>query len=230
MFDALQQYSSVVPFRTAEQPGRIITRVSRADQGEASQQTTQSISVFPGQQETGPDGQKKDSVELSKEAEEIHQLQARDREVRAHEAAHASVGGAYAGSPTYSFQRGADGQSYAVGGEVSIDVSPISGDPEATLQKAQQVQAAALAPAEPSAQDLKVAQRAAAMAAKARVEMFQQHAKELSSTKDKSPGTTLDNVAAADDGGVKRAGSYQNASASGASSSLGAISRLDIRA
>ena len=129
------------------------------------------VRTVPGQEEVGPDGRKRDSFELSQEAEEIRKLQARDREVRAHEAAHAAAGGTFAGSPSYSFERGPDGQSYATGGEVSIDVSPVSGDPQATLQKAQQIRAAALAPAEPSAQDMKVAQRAQSMAAKARADL-----------------------------------------------------------
>ena len=140
---------------------------------------TRYVRTVPGQQETGADGRQRDSFELSQEAEEIRKLQVRDREVRAHEAAHAAAGGAYAGSPSYTFKRGPDGQSYATGGEVSIDVSSIKGDPQATLQKAQQVRAAALAPAEPSAQDMKVAQRAQSMAAKARMELSEEVAKTL---------------------------------------------------
>ncbi|MEM6357195.1 MAG: putative metalloprotease CJM1_0395 family protein, partial [Pseudomonadota bacterium] len=42
-------------------------------------------------------------------------------------------------------------------GSVSIDVSPVPGDPEATIAKMQQVKAAALAPAEPSSADRRVA-------------------------------------------------------------------------
>jgi len=58
-----------------------------------------------------------------------------------------------------------------VGGEVSIDTSPEPGDPEATLQKMRRVRAAALAPAYPSSQDLKVASNAASQAAKAMAEI-----------------------------------------------------------
>ncbi len=101
----------------------------------------------------------------------IAALVARDREVRSHEQAHAAAGGQYAGSPTYSFVRGPDGLNYAVGGEVSIDTSPVSGDPEATLRKAQVIRAAASAPAEPSPQDRRVAAQAASLEADARVEL-----------------------------------------------------------
>ncbi len=103
--------------------------------------------------------------------QQIAALASRDREVRSHEQAHTAVGGSYAGAPTYSFKRGPDGQAYAVGGEVSIDVSPIPNDPAATLRKMEVVQQAALAPAEPSAQDLRVAAQAQVLAAQARSEL-----------------------------------------------------------
>lgn len=104
----------------------------------------------------------------------VDQLASRDREVRAHEQAHAAVGGQYAGSPTYTYQRGPDGVSYAIGGEVSIDTSPIPNDPEATLRKAEQIARAANAPAEPSGQDRSVAAQAAKLAQQARVEISRQ--------------------------------------------------------
>ncbi len=139
------------------------------------------VRTEPGQKLTKPDGSPRDSFELSREAEEIRQLQARDKEVRAHEAAHAAAGGSYAGSPSYSFSRGPDGRSYATGGEVSIDISSIPGDPEATLQKASQVRAAALAPVQPSAQDMRVASRALAMASEARQTIASDASVELNS-------------------------------------------------
>ena len=107
----------------------------------------------------------------AQQQQQITELASRDREVRSHEQAHAAVGGSYAGAPTYSFKRGPDGQTYAVGGEVSIDVSPIPNDPAATLRKMEVVQQAALAPAEPSAQDLRVAAQAQVLAAQARSEL-----------------------------------------------------------
>jgi hypothetical protein len=139
------------------------------------------VRTVPGQDETRPDSRKRDSLELSQEAQDILKLQLRDSEVRAHEAAHAAAGGAFAGAPSYKFERGPDGQTYAVGGEVSIDVSPVAGDPEATLRKAQQIRAAALAPAVPSAQDMKVAQRAQKMATDARMALSEELSEELKS-------------------------------------------------
>ena len=108
---------------------------------------------------------------LKLEQEQIQELAARDREVRAHEQAHAAVAGQYAKGTSYTYQRGPDGVSYAVGGEVQIDTSEIPGDPEATLRKAQQLRRAAHAPADPSAQDARVAAQAAQMEQQARVEL-----------------------------------------------------------
>lgn len=69
----------------------------------------------------------------------VSKLAKRDREVRAHEAAHQAASGGLAGAASFSYTRGADGKVYAVAGEVSIDTSPVQGDPEATLQKATQI-------------------------------------------------------------------------------------------
>lgn len=102
----------------------------------------------------------------------VKQLSERDREVRVHEQAHASVGGGLAGSPSYDFKRGPDGVQYAVSGEVSIDVAPVNGDPEKTLEKMRTVKSAALAPAEPSSQDRQVAAKATQQESSARAELL----------------------------------------------------------
>lgn len=114
-----------------------------------------------------------DTLELSPEArKQLAELKARDTQVRAHEAAHLSAGGGVVrGGASFSYQRGPDGGMYAVGGEVSIDASPVPDNPRATIAKAQQIRAAALAPADPSSQDRKVAAAAAAMASQAATEL-----------------------------------------------------------
>ncbi|WP_319380920.1 putative metalloprotease CJM1_0395 family protein [Thiomicrorhabdus sp.] len=102
----------------------------------------------------------------------LTQLKTRDQEVKAHEAAHLHAAGGYArGGMSFSYQTGPDGQKYAIGGEVGIDVSPIAGDPQKTLEKARQVHAAALAPAQPSTQDFRVAAQAMQMQQQALMEM-----------------------------------------------------------
>lgn len=101
-----------------------------------------------------------DKVDDKKEEEQVRQMQTRDGEVRAHERAHAAAAGALGGAPSFTFERGPDGKSYAVAGEVQIDVSPVSDDPEATIRKMQQVKHAALAPRDPSGPDRAIAQTA----------------------------------------------------------------------
>lgn len=118
------------------------------------------------------------------ERAQVERLRATDRKVRAHEAAHASVGGAFAGSPSFQFVTGPNGQVFAVAGEVPIDVSPVRGDPEATIAKMQVVKAAALAPADPSSQDFKVAAAAEAQRQKAQAELNAQKQDELSGADD----------------------------------------------
>jgi hypothetical protein len=105
------------------------------------------------------------------ELKQIEELRDRDTEVRLHEEAHARVGGQYAGSPSYEYQKGPDGNNYAVGGEVMIDVAEIPGDPQATIDKMQTVRAAALAPAEPSGADRAIAADASRKIAAAQAEI-----------------------------------------------------------
>jgi SprA-related family len=100
------------------------------------------------------------------------QLRRTDQHVRAHEQAHLAASGGYAkGGPSFTFATGPDGQLYAVGGEVSIDTSPIVGDPKATIQKAETIRAAADAPADPSSQDRAVAAQATQMEIAAQQEL-----------------------------------------------------------
>jgi hypothetical protein len=97
------------------------------------------------------------------EQEEVNKLQARDREVRAHEAAHTAAAGSLAvGGASFTYQQGPDGRMYAVGGEVHLSVS--SGKtPAESKARAQQMRAAALAPADPSSQDMAVASKASSL-------------------------------------------------------------------
>jgi SprA family protein len=123
-------------------------------------------------------------ADLSQEERQaLTELKTRDREVRAHEQAHLGAAGPYAkGPPSFEFQTGPDGKPYAVGGEVQIDTSEISGNPEATLVKAQTIKRAATAPANPSAQDRQVAAQASRMEIEARKEIQEQRTEEAGST------------------------------------------------
>ena len=101
----------------------------------------------------------------------VQRLAARDREVRAHEQAHVSAASNIAGKPSFSYVTGPDAQRYAVSGEVQIDTSREPGSPEATIAKMKQVKRAALAPAQPSAQDKSVALAAEANIREAEAEI-----------------------------------------------------------
>jgi hypothetical protein len=90
--------------------------------------------------------------------------------VRAHERAHAAAAGALAGAPSYQYERGPDGRSYAVSGEVQISMPVDSGDPQATIRTMERVKRAALAPQSPSDADRAVAAHAEAQITAARRE------------------------------------------------------------
>ncbi|TRW98100.1 putative metalloprotease CJM1_0395 family protein [Candidatus Methylobacter oryzae] len=119
----------------------------------------------------------KNNGELSEsDLKVVSQLKKRDAEVKSHEAAHlAAAGGIATGGASFKYQQGPDGVQYAISGEVRIDTSPVPGDPAATLQKADTIRRAALAPAEPSGPDMQAAAGATAMAAKAQAELMQKN-------------------------------------------------------
>ena len=124
----------------------------------------------PGKKEEGGTHANQASLTAEQQAE-VSKLQKIDREVRQHEMAHMAAGaGMVTSGASYTYTRGPDGQNYAVAGEVSIDTSP-GRTPEETIARAERIQAAALAPADPSPQDRSVAAQAAQMAAQARQEL-----------------------------------------------------------
>ncbi len=119
---------------------------------------------------------------------EVEKLQETDRHVHMHEQAHMAAGGGLAGAATYTYRTGPDGKRYAVGGEVSIDVSPEK-DPQRTIAKMQRVEAAALAPSDPSPQDMAVARNAERTKAAANQELRQQEQeKKTGSAQSTAPG------------------------------------------
>jgi len=154
--------------------------VSASALGRAAVADTEEGKDGEGQKQSAAGG---DSVELSPEAQKmLDSLKARDREVRAHEAAHVAAGaGVVTGGAQFTQQRGPDGNMYAIGGEVGIDASPIPNDPQGTMAKARQIASAALAPADPSPQDRSVAASARQMEAKAASELANSKADERKS-------------------------------------------------
>ena len=117
--------------------------------------STKSLSASEGKSSAGmtdPTGKPLSQEQVA----QVRQLAARDAEVRQHEQSHlAASGGLAKGGASYSMQTGPDGKQYAVGGEVSIDVSPGKSSKE-TISKERIIQAAVLAPADPCGQDRSV--------------------------------------------------------------------------
>ncbi len=171
--------------RTPGQPPAPLTYERPQVNAELAAQNGQDDLPDNGQDESaGRQGAEQEQQQQA-EQREIEELERRDAEVRAHEQAHAATGGQYASAPQYEFETGPDGRRYAVGGQVSIDISEES-TPEQTIRKMQQVRAAALAPVEPSPQDLQVAAEATQKAFEARVELAEDNRETLQATQEES--------------------------------------------
>lgn len=146
---------------------------ARAASNAGAQAPDDGSSATAPQRPGGTSGSK--GAQLSEaDQQRVRELQQRDREVRAHELAHVAAGaGLILRGASFTYETGPDGQRYAIGGEVTIDTSP-GKTAEETLSKASRIKAAALAPADPSPQDMQVAGKADMMASDARAELAQQ--------------------------------------------------------
>ncbi|MFC1619150.1 putative metalloprotease CJM1_0395 family protein [Candidatus Neomarinimicrobiota bacterium] len=161
-------------------PGRTDETTERGKPDSASSDTAasepDSTTKNPGSTDLTPE-----------EKEQVRELKEQDTRVRRHEQAHVTAGGRYIKSRAqFQFELGPDGKLYAVSGEVQIDTSKVPDDPEATIQKAQTVRRAALAPSDPSAQDRSVASDANRLEFEARMEITQQRVEESRPTDESS--------------------------------------------
>ncbi len=130
----------------------------------------------------------------AEEERTIRELQARDREVRAHEQAHLNSLGQYrSGGASYTYTTGPDGKQYATSGEVPVNISPES-TPEQTITKAQTVRRAALAPAEPSGADRAAAASASQLEAQARAELNAERSESEPKVESAEPSETEPNT------------------------------------
>ncbi len=103
----------------------------------------------------------------------VRDLQAKDRQVRAHEQAHVAASGRISVSaPMYEYETGPDGRRYAVGGSVNYNV-PQARTPEEEKLLAQQLRQMALAPMDPSPKDRSIAAEASVKESKATREIIQ---------------------------------------------------------
>jgi hypothetical protein len=152
------------PQRTGSEPDKAVQPNDQTDSKTSNNQSEDQTTIQADSAAKDVSSQKLTQAEL----QFLQELKQTDTKVRSHEMAHIAAGGRYITSgANFTYQRGPDGQNYAVGGEVSIDTSPVPGDPQATIQKMRQVKNAALAPANPSSQDMKVASKASQSASKA---------------------------------------------------------------
>ncbi|MDT3333900.1 putative metalloprotease CJM1_0395 family protein [Shewanella sp. SP1S1-7] len=163
-------------------------QLEKQAQEEASQKQQAVAAEQAKQQQSQAQSQAQQAQEQVKQAQEkaqalqqqqLDSLKARDSEVKAHEHAHATVGGQYAQSPSFKYEKGADGQRYATDGEVQIDVSAVGGDPLATINKMKQVYAAAMAPVDPSSADIRVAAEALQKMNEAKVKLAEERQQQI---------------------------------------------------
>lgn len=184
--------TNVSAFVPAAQDGRSALRGAQDDDSKSGETSTKSAEEPATKVSLSKDAKAQLGEELSdSDKQKVAELKRRDAEVRAHEHAHLAAAGGYAnGGIHYEFQRGPDDKQYAVGGHVSIDASPIAGDPQRTIQKAQIVRRAALAPADPSSTDRRVASQAQAMERQARAELAKEQAEKL----EEDRGTSEENT------------------------------------
>ncbi|NRD73926.1 hypothetical protein HQQ94_11905 [Shewanella sp. VB17] len=155
--------------------------------GESEQTSPPIFTPYEGDPEETKRSRDENVEELIIEQQVLAQLAKRDAEVRAHEQAHASVGGSLAQSPRLSYEQGSDGRRYAVDGEVSIDISVVAGNPLATVNKMRQVYAAAMAPSNPSIADIQVAAEAMKKLNQAKAELVSQRQQAVPSIEEMAP-------------------------------------------
>jgi len=130
--------------------------------------------------------------ELSEEDQrKVDELAKIHQHVQKHEQAHLAAAGGYArGGAQYEYVSGPDGKRYAVAGHVNMDTSRES-EPQDTLQKANVVRKAALAPSDPSASDRQIAAAMSKMAEEARTEIRNENLESARTQPSKGPSSDV---------------------------------------
>jgi len=135
----------IVDPRTLTEAQAVAGGISRAEYRQAVEDNKDSSS---------PTGSSSSAANLDPaEKAVVSQLQARDSAVRQEEEAHAAAAGPYGSAPQYTYQIGPDGNAYAIGGHVDVNVS-VSGSAEDRDRALATLQNAALAPNAPSGADM----------------------------------------------------------------------------
>ena len=174
------QYSTVAPDHGGTSSEKYKDTVTLSANGVEKSRNGETTAINGSSSDTVSDAeatqrantQKQGKLELTPaEQKVVEKLKARDQQVKTHEMAHLASAGQYAkGGASYSYEFGPDGQRYAIGGEVPIDLSK-GKTPEETMQKMEAIKRAALAPADPSSADRAVASTATALENQARQEL-----------------------------------------------------------
>ena len=94
-------------------------------------------------------------------------LELSQTQIQRHVESHLAVSTQHSSPPNYQY-RPFDGDLYVVSGDVLFDTSAEPNDPQATLEKAQLIRMASMAPTDPTLQDRNAAQQAIMMAAQAK--------------------------------------------------------------
>lgn len=90
----------------------------------------------PAADDTGAPETSSRTEELSAQQQrEVQTLERTERQVRADERAQRAAAGAYSDGVQLRYSVGPDGRRYVVAAEVALDVTPVPGDPAATLRK-----------------------------------------------------------------------------------------------
>ena len=184
-----------------------------------SEKTEKNQTIIKAEDEKRKAEEKKDKAEDEKDSQ-VRELKQIQNEVIAHEAAHQAAAGDLGGGVSYTYTQGPDGKRYITGGEVPIRFKE-GATPEETLRNMQKVQAAANAPADPSGQDMKVAAKAAALAAQARNEISQEREESSEHTEIVARGTPIIEA-------VKREDEQQDPEKNGVMSILATVKELQI--
>ena len=145
--------------------------IERAAVGEVPADATAQVTERKEQKDAGeraPQPKPTGQPLTADEQREVNRLADVDRRVKAREQAYMAASRGLARAATVRYVTGPDGRQYAVDANVQIDTTPIEGNPEQTLAKAEAAEAAALAAADPTPNDRLTAARARRMADEAR--------------------------------------------------------------
>lgn len=172
-----------------EQPGAVQNDDSRADMREEELDSRDQDPAGRGEdhRRNDPDAGRENEL-TDDEQRMVEELRRTDQQVRSHEQAHVAAG---ATNARYEYQTGPDGKRYAVGGHADIEVAAMSDDPAGKMEQARRMRAAALAPSDPSTQDLAVASRATRLEMEARREKADDDLEQMIQQAEARPGRDL---------------------------------------